>query len=413
MRPVLALFTLALAPMVPAQWQLSSYMPAEATNICAVNADTVVITDYSGSLVRTFDGGESWTAFQTPFVNSWFLAVDFPSASVGYACGGTAFGEHKNCIVKSVDGGLTWDSLTANAYPGFEFTDIEFVDENIGFVAGDPYSGLRKTTDGGHLFVPVGEDLLPPAFVIEFVDELTGFVSTAYYQGNTAIYGIYRTEDQGDNWVAVYIDTMENVTGLSHRRINTIQFADAQHGFAAGGNGTFLQTIDGGLSWSASTMPPGTDLTALWFTSPLIGYINSAGTISRTVDGGATWTIQSVVPVAAAQKLVMVNGTLGYALAGGDVYKTENAGGANAIGELEAGAALAVYPSPVSERLFIRSGAGMALRQLEVVNAAGEMGLSFSRNLDQIDVRLLPAGVYTLRATGRAGIACARFVVLH
>ena len=84
----------------------------------------------------------------------------------------------------------------------------------------------------------------------------------------------------------------------------------------------------------ASVVPPGSiNLTALWFTSPQIGYTNTAGTISRTADGGASWAIQSVVPVSLARKVMMVTQDVGYAIKDDGVYKTGNAGGANAIGE--------------------------------------------------------------------------------
>lgn len=405
------LTALCLAQVAAGQWQLSSYLPDQPTDLFAVNADTVVIADDGGRLVRTFDGGSTWSAFQTPFVNSWFLAVDFPSPSVGYACGGTAFGEHKVCIVKTTDGGVSWDSLTANGYAGYEFRDIHFVDDTTGFVAGDVFTGLMRTTDGGNSFVPIGS-VLPPVQTIAFIDDQVGFVSTWDYQGGgTAVATIQRTADQGATWEPVYTDAQSNITGLCHRRINTIQFVDAQNGFAVGGNGTFLRTIDGGLSWTASTIAPGSsDLTALWFTSPLVGYINNAGTISRTDDGGASWTIQAMLPAALAHKVVMVNENTGYMISTTEVYKTGN-GGANAISEHPYGQGLTVYPDPVSDHLYIRGVDRSTSDRIEVMNMIGDIVLVVDGNTDQIDVQTLPAGMYALIIRSRNGTAMKNFMV--
>ena len=411
MKQFLTLIAAGLCQLTNAQWQLSSYYPDQAADLFAVNADTVVIADGGGRLVRTFDGGGTWSAFQTAFVNSWFLAVDFPSPSIGYACGGTAFGEHKVCIVKTTDGGVTWDSLTANAYAGYEFRDIHFVDDTTGFVAGDVFTGLMKTTDGGIGFFPIGSGS-PPVQAIEFINDQIGFVSTWYYQGGGfAVTTIQRTDDQGASWMPVYTDTMTNITGLNHRRINTIHFVDALNGYAVGGNGTFLRTTDGGMTWIASTIAPGSsDLTALWFTSPMVGYINIAGTISRTEDGGTTWTIQAMLPVALAQKVMMVDENTGYMITTTEVYKTVN-GGANTIGEHPFGQGLSVYPNPASDRLYIR-GPGIGLTgRLAVVNAIGQVVLIAPYGSEPIDVSLLPAGLYTLLAQDRQGVMREAFIV--
>ncbi len=412
MKHLLALAAIGLGQMAAGQWQLSSYLTDDPNDLFAANADTVVITDGNGRLVRTLDGGGTWSAFQTEFVNSWFLAVHFPTAAVGYACGGTAFGEYKNCIAKTTDGGLTWDTLTSNAYPGYEFRDIHFVNEATGFVAGDTYSGLMKTTDGGDSFLPVGGGVLPRIQAIEFITDQIGFVTSWQYDGAAAVTTIQRTTDQGGSWETVYSDEMATITGLDHRRINAIQFVDAQNGFAVGGNGTFLRTTDGGFNWESSVVPPGSsDLTALWFTSAQVGYTNTAGTISRTADGGASWAIQSVVPVSLARKVMMLTEDLGYAITDDGVYKTGNAGGANAVGEQGSSLHFHLYPNPVSNRLFIRGLDRTTTDRMEVVNMMGEIMLVLEGNHDEIDVQALPVGMYTLIVMGRNALAKQVFIV--
>ena len=82
----------------------------------AVNADTFFVTGGGGIIYRTLNGGTSWDSAQSIFTTSWYNHINFSSPTVGYACGGTAFGQHSSTIAKTTDGGQTWDSLTSNTF---------------------------------------------------------------------------------------------------------------------------------------------------------------------------------------------------------------------------------------------------------------------------------------------------------
>lgn len=101
-------------------------------------------------------------------------------------------------------------------------------------------------------------------------------------------------------------------TTNSLARLTSIHFADAQHGWAAGSNGTLLKTSDGGMIWERIVLPPEFSrdlLRAVWVLDAqrvrLLGEYNltqrpsSADLDARAFllasdDGGATW--QSVEP---------------------------------------------------------------------------------------------------------------------
>jgi len=394
-----------------AQWEPVTLLPQDPTELFVVGNDKVFALDGS-RIIRSFDGGDTWSAYPTLFVNSWYMGIDFPTPSTGYACGGTAFGEHKACIVKTVDGGLTWDSLTANVITGYGLQAIDFLDEQIGFVASD-LNGVMKTVDGGTTFQSSNGTIEGWVLTLTFVNAQVGFAAVELGLGSgTYSYTIYRTADQGATWTPVHVDVMTNVTGLSHRRINKIQFVDDDNGFAVGGNGTFLRTVDGGLIWSVSSLSPPTDLTALWFTSPLVGYTNTAGTVQHTTDGGLSWNTQLLQPVAVVRAIAFANDTLGYAITSAGIYRTANAGGANAIDDHERASKPVLYPTSAQDHLWVRTPASTARTRMEIYNSMGALVLQGVHDPAQaIPIGSLPDGAYELRLVSATGNRSVPFVI--
>jgi len=407
---ILILFTAACSA-TRAQWQPVTLLPQDPTELCVAGNDKVFALDGS-HIIRSFDGGATWSSYPTTFINSWYMGIDFPTPSTGYACGGTAFGEHRACIVKTIDGGLTWDSLTANVISGYALQAIDFVDEQTGFVASD-LNGVMKTVDGGATFQSSNGTIQGWVLTLTFVNAQVGFAAAELGLGSgTYSYTIYHTADQGATWTPVHVDVMTNVTGLSHRRINKIQFVDNDNGFAVGGNGTFLRTVDGGLTWSASTLSPPTELTALLFTSPTTGYTNTAGTVQRTNDGGLTWTTQLLQPPAVVRAIAFANDTLGYAIAGDAIYRTANAGGANSISDHARDAKLVLYPNPAQDQLWVQTPTNTSRTHMEIFNSIGVLMLQGIVDPAQaIPIAFLPDGVYQMRLLTDMGSSSAPFVI--
>jgi photosystem II stability/assembly factor-like uncharacterized protein len=116
---------------------------------CAATSDDI---EKSNALIlKTEDGGKTWNkVYQSsrPFETTW--KVFFPSKKVGYATiqsynPDTTVNQQR--IAKTIDGGNTWLEIDlVNDYKAREF-GIGFIDENIGFV-GTTTSGF-ETLDGG------------------------------------------------------------------------------------------------------------------------------------------------------------------------------------------------------------------------------------------------------------------------
>jgi photosystem II stability/assembly factor-like uncharacterized protein len=96
---------------------------------------------------------------------------------------------------------------------------------------------------------------------------------------------VLRSADQGRTWTQSLTPTQALLTGVS--------FADAQHGWAVGHDGTILATTDGGLTWQHQDN--GKDLETVYldvlFRDAQHGFaVGAYGKFMATADGGKTWT---------------------------------------------------------------------------------------------------------------------------
>lgn len=97
---------------------------------------------------------------------------------------------------------------------------------------------------------------------------------------------ILATLDGGHSWYA-------EVSG-TEGGLNAVQFVDLQHGWAVGQNGTILATSDGGRIWNPQASGTREELNAVHFLDARQGWaVGDKGTILATLDGGAHWETQA------------------------------------------------------------------------------------------------------------------------
>ncbi len=148
------------------------------------------------NIYRTTDGGHTWE--QTYTANGFLGAkqIQFPSPTVGYSnvCfqAETKYGS----LIKTVDGGITWQEILPNI--GEFINDISFVSTKTGYFT-TIYGDLYKTTDGGSTWTSVSNYNSVNVYYnqIEFVTETQG------YLWNGADTKVYLTKDSGHTWTLV------------------------------------------------------------------------------------------------------------------------------------------------------------------------------------------------------------------
>ena len=409
---VLVLFLMGLPSFVQAQWSYLNSPVSSGSYMEVVNSDTVVYSHgATDKIYRTLNGGETWSDFQLGLEYSWINDFDFPTNQTGYGCGGSYFGMYTDVIIKTVNAGLTWDTLTTNSFGVYTFDYLDFLNEDTGFVASSYL--LLRTKDGGENFTPV-----------EIVDEVLFSIRDIYATTNGILFvsgakqistnnhhiSIYRSSDLGETWQEVYSDDMEDTNNFNNRFINAIHFPSSQTGYAAGGNGLLLKTTDAGLTWSQSFISPFTTLSALYFTSVNVGYTNNAGGIYKTIDAGNTWEAQNMNVPAIVKDIQFASENVGYALTDQKIYKTTNGGEVLAIDNPEASMGIAVFPNPASELVSVHSANG-DLKSVQLLDVAGRIVKAVNQNFENIDISKIASGGYLLQIETNQGVVIRKLVV--
>lgn len=240
-------------------------------------------------------GQYTWAPLPNVAVNTngqRFDDVFFLNANVGWAANG-----YYAAVYKTIDGGDNWTLQTNNTVLGSNhyFRNIEFLDENIGFL-GTLNGKFYRTTNGGTSWDLVTINPNPQAICgLDCVGPSTVYGCGAYFFPAYII----KSTDSGQTWE--YIDMSAYADALVE-----VLFLDENTGFAAGNNATgavVLKTVDGGQTWS--TLYNGTiSGEYVWKLQVLTGNPNiifgaveaaapNNGTLIKSVDGGQTWVVKN------------------------------------------------------------------------------------------------------------------------
>ncbi|MBS1772009.1 MAG: hypothetical protein JST82_04060 [Bacteroidetes bacterium] len=224
-------------------------------------------------VVRSTDGGETWTVNSYPDVGKGFYGMCFSPQYKLYLTG------FDNILYVSSDGGEHWESkvmsdwqyyvgvsfapngtgvvvtteaqkagvvmlIDSNAKTiskqsfGFGFNDVCMVDNSIGYATG--YGAIVKTTDGGNTWtiLNVKDD--------NFMAIDCHGTNEAWVCGNNG--SILHTTDGGSSW-----KRLRNGNSVANKRywLNDILFTDNTHGWAVGDDGVVIYTDDAGENWKA------------------------------------------------------------------------------------------------------------------------------------------------------------------
>jgi photosystem II stability/assembly factor-like uncharacterized protein len=241
----------------------------------AIDAMTVVAAGDSGMVLRTVDGGDTWSFIQTA-TNEGFIAMSFGSANWGWAIG-TA-----GTLMRTTDGGLTWRAQD----PGTtgDVRAVFFLSDAIGWIGcgawpeGSSSGMLAYTEDGGETWVPRATEKQ-----VNLVYAIDADIACASLSDGTVL----RTTDRGQTWQESQSNPPSWVGG--------IWFRDSLIGVMCGAQGWAATTADGGMSWTPVTSGTTRNLVDLYFLQDeQTGWaVGAWGTILKTVDGGATWMFRT------------------------------------------------------------------------------------------------------------------------
>ncbi|MFH0736837.1 MAG: YCF48-related protein [bacterium] len=249
--------------------------------ISIVNANISWIAGDGGVVLKSIDGGTTWTKCTNVTGNVDLYAIS------GYDENKVIVGDGSGNIFRSTDGGTTWTKVSTNA--GSFIDVVDYVNSELAYAIGDPTSSvwrLLKSTDGGatwalatSLAAASGEAGWNCAYERVGSSVWFGTNKTKVYKSTTGLEG---------PWTSGTTSTYTNSYGMA--------FSDAYKGIVVvndGTNGKVMRTIDGGANWTATNYP----ITAL---SNLADYIEGTGYcwvgtfsngILHSTDYGTTWIV--------------------------------------------------------------------------------------------------------------------------
>jgi len=183
------------------------------------------------SILKTQDGGTTWEEYdpgtEIPIHSIWFQNKDVGFAVGGASsCGGTGCTVPGSIILKTEDGGISWTEKSI-PYAWSELFDVYFTDSGTGYAVG---LGLKvKTTDGGETWTEFEIGYAGIVKHISFSDENTGYICGL--KGN-----LLKTTDAGENWeilntnTTFFLNTVcfpDNNTGFLGLNGNLMKSSDA------------------------------------------------------------------------------------------------------------------------------------------------------------------------------------------
>ncbi len=258
----------------------------------AVAGKAIIAVGERGHVLRSTDEGHTWQQMPVP-ASATLTAVYFVDERHGWAVG------HDEVIVRTEDGGLTWQRTHFEPDKQKPLLDVWFADAQNGLAVG-AYGTLYVSADGGktwelRAFEPAAAQAGPKksaaAASDEFVDEAdlgTEFHlnAIARSQGGALYLGgeaghLYRSDDQGLSWRELpspYDGSFYGIVPLD---------GDALLAFGLRGN--LFSSRDGGQTWSALESGTTQMLTAGVRDGTRIVVVGLAGIILVSDDAGASF----------------------------------------------------------------------------------------------------------------------------
>jgi photosystem II stability/assembly factor-like uncharacterized protein len=249
--------------------------------------------------------GPQWTP-QTSGVAARLRGVSAASDRVAWASGADG------TVVRTADGGLTWQRLRIPDAEKLDFRDIDAIDERVAFVLsigpGDA-SRIYKTTDSGVTWTLQFANPDPKAFfdAMAFWDANRGIAFSDSVDGQ---FVILTTRDAGHTWARMPQDglppALENEGAFAASGTNvTVHGRDhVWIGTGAAAKSRVLRSIDGGRTWTVANTPlasgPSSGIFSIAFRDATHGVVvggdyrkeaEAVDNVAVTSDGGVTWTL--------------------------------------------------------------------------------------------------------------------------
>lgn len=282
-------------------------------SLCSINDSITIVVGERKMIRRSTDNAHSWhllSYLYTGASGESFTNIQFVNDSVGYVCGTFQYVYHTR------NGGATWLPQQANSEDLIWVNEVFFLDEKRGFgIISESSDGFISTNDGGITFTrkKLHVDLFPK---IRFVNDKVGFITSNIY--NPIKTNLLRTKDGGTSWTERPFLAL-----LSDFRIvdSTIIFLCGTEFSTGQGRGICYISQDTGSTWDSVLLPSTKFLGGCWAMDAknlfvVGGAANDSSSplrIARSSDGGKTWQTVDSLGDYHAYRIKFSSNNLGYA----------------------------------------------------------------------------------------------------
>lgn len=284
-----------------------------------IDANNGWAVGWDNTIVKTTDGGQTWTTKRSIVNGPWIYGVFFLDANRGWAA------ENNGSILSTTDGGENWSETSTSA---LYLIDFDFIDANNGWAFGG-LGAILHTTDGGAHWTSQNTNQGNDFYAGKFFNADTG-VAVGY------LGRCIRTTNGGTSWQ----QTSSGLTGS----FSDLSFINNTEGWAVGSdftNSIIAHTTDGGQTWTKQKQLNNYGLEGIFFVNSQNGWASGVGppsyngVIVHTTDGGTNWQEQTYSGTLNNLKAIsFVDATTGW-IAGDDgvILHTTN-GGVTSVKEI-------------------------------------------------------------------------------
>jgi photosystem II stability/assembly factor-like uncharacterized protein len=238
----------------------------------------------NGTLIRTTDGGSTWTLLSQPTTNTIFGLTGLRGDTNRLWLVGL-----NGVTVYTTNGGSTWlrpgqSAGSVWATTGSTLNALSFVGSSLGWAVGDGGTMLR-TLDSGTSWRTMTGATGGKMEDIQFVNSSEGWAVGATGR-------ILHTTNGGQTWSAQPWDGLNVEEGGTIPGLLALHFLDNQNGWVVGSTATILKTVDGGDTWETRSAPiAGSFREIAWLNAQRGWILGASGAMLGTEDGGETWSL--------------------------------------------------------------------------------------------------------------------------